>query len=305
MSNSPPSGSATHTSQSRTRRGFLGTAALLGGAALSGCLGSAPSRNEPSTDVDLPDSVANAAFARTRNDDRFTLQYRWRNGGEWEVEFDVPIAEYEATVTASRSLASVLDDAFDSDVCRALATSISQSLDDAGIENPLNRVRVVTSFVRALQYATDEMGTGKKEYPKFAIETLVENEGDCEDFATLFAGIFSAPEFDLDPELIVIPGHTGIGLSASALGIGEADVRDEGMTAEDGGVPTLTVDGEKFLYVDPTYPVPLGVVPEPYRGYDVVATYDGHWNIHDQHALASHLKQSVMGEGISDPSKYL
>lgn len=307
MSNSPPSDSAPQSNPSTTRRGFLGTAALLGSAAVTGCLGSAPRRDDSRIDVDLPDSVSNAAFARTRTDGQYRLQFRWRNGGEWQVEFDVPISEYEATVTASRTLSSVIDDAYENDACRALATSIDESLDAANVDDPLDRVRVATSFVRALQYATDAMGTGKKEYPKYAVETLVENEGDCEDFAAIFAGIFAAPEFDLAPELLVIPGHTGIGLSAAALGLtGSAgNASDSGPASESADVPTHCIDGTEYLYVDPTYPVGLGVVPKPYREYDVVATYDGHWTVHDQHALASHLGQSVMGEGISDPTKYL
>ena len=304
MSPTPPSNSTDQRKHQTTKRGFLGSAALLAGAAVTGCLGSGPSSQTPEPTADLPASVANPRFVRTREDDRFKLRFKWFNAIEWSVELDVPVAEYESRVTATRSLAAVLDDALACENCRSLAGGIGRAFDDAGMTDPLNRVRIATSFVRALQYVPDDQGTGSKEYPRFTVETLVENEGDCEDFAAVFAGIFASPVFDLDPKLVVLPGHTGIGLSAKALGIegsGDPDTESDG---GDSGLQTLTVDDEELLYIDPTYPVGLGVVPEPYREYDVVATYDGDWRIQDHQALATHIRRSVLGEGISDPSKY-
>lgn len=304
MSPTPPSDSTDQRKPQTTRRGFLGSAALLAGAAFTGCLGSGPSSPTPEPTADLPASIADPRFVRTREGDQFRLRFKWFNAIEWSVEFDVPVAEYENRVTATRSLATVLDDALACENCRSLAGGMSRALDDAGMTDPLNRVRIATSFVRALQYVPDEEATGSKEYPRFTAETLVENEGDCEDFAAVFAGIFASPAFDLDPKLVILPGHTGIGVSAKALGI---EASDDDATESDGtesGLQTLTVDGEELLYIDPTYPVGLGVVPEPYREYDVVATYDGNWRIQDHQALATHIRQSVLGEGISDPSKY-
>lgn len=304
MSPTPPSNSTDQRKRQTTRRGFLGSAALLAGAAFTGCLGSGPSSPTPEPIADLPASVADPRFVRTREDDWFRLQFKWFNAIEWNVAFDVPVAEYESRVTATRSLAAVFDDALACENCRSLAASIGRAIDDAGVTDPLNRVRVATSFVRALQYVPDDEATGSKEYPRFAVETVVENKGDCEDFAVVFAGIFGSPVFDLDPKLVILPGHTGIGLSAKALGIegsGDPDAESDGVES---GLPTLTVDGEELLYIDPTYPVGLGIVPEPYREYGVVATYDGDWRIEDHQALATHIRRSVLGEGISDPSKY-
>lgn len=306
---SPPaiSDSSTQQQHTTTRRGLLGKAAVLGSAAVaSGCLGSRPSTSETQQVVDLPASVARTRFARSRDTDRFDLRYHWYNGREWRVDFEVPVGLYEDRVSASRSLSAIIDDAVDSEVSRTLASRIAAALDEAGVRNPLNRVRVVTSFVRALRYVRDEDTTESKEYPRFVAETLVENKGDCEDFAAIFAGVFAAPPFDADPKFVVLPGHTGIGLSLDALGLDGDDHGGSQASSDDasGVLPTLSVDDEELLYVDPTYPVGLGVVPEPYREYNVVATYDDGWRVHDPQAFGVHVRQSVIGEGISDPSKY-
>ena len=43
------------------------------------------------------------------------------------------------------------------------------------------------AFVQSLPYTSDSVTTGHDEYPRFPIETLVDDGGDCEDTSILFA----------------------------------------------------------------------------------------------------------------------
>ena len=49
------------------------------------------------------------------------------------------------------------------------------------------RVSFVLAFIQSLPYTSDSVTSGHDEYPRFPLETLVDNGGDCEDTAILFA----------------------------------------------------------------------------------------------------------------------
>ena len=69
--------------------------------------------------------------------------------------------------------------------------------------NKESQVNFVLAFVHSITY-TDDLLTGFNEYYKSAIETLGDEEGDCEDSSILFASILSGLRFEL--ALIVFPG---------------------------------------------------------------------------------------------------
>lgn len=274
-----------------TRRRLLQTAGILGTGALAGCLGSGPGGDTTSSASDLPESASMESFTRLAQPDSYQLQYRMQAlRDEPLLGLDVEKEQYGEALEASRSITDTFDEALESELSTRLAATLGETLDDAGIEDTVSRVAVVAEFVRGFEYVTDTAGTGSTEYPKYIVETLVENEGDCEDFANVIAGVYANQPFDLDPALIVYPGHVGIGLDAAAFGP---------------AVEATVKPGEKeYLYVDSTHDVDLGVVPEEIRDSDVIATYDGGWTLHDVGAFVNHVKESVT-KGYSDPSKYL
>jgi len=53
--------------------------------------------------------------------------------------------------------------------------------------NSFDKVSFVLAFVQSLPYTSDSVTTGHDEYPRFPIETLVDDGGDCEDTSILFA----------------------------------------------------------------------------------------------------------------------
>ena len=89
--------------------------------------------------------------------------------------------------------------------------------------NDRETVEFIASFVQHFNYR----GDGKYEYPRFPVETLVEQGGDCEDTAVLLAALLRSLGYEailLSPE-----GHMGVGLAVQGeiKGIG---VSHDGLT---------------------------------------------------------------------------
>jgi hypothetical protein len=77
-------------------------------------------------------------------------------------------------------------------------------------------LEVVISFVQNLHYLTDDT-TGFDEYPKFPVESLVDEGGDCEDTSILLAHLLEA--MDINTALLNLPGHMAIGVEVNASGV--------------------------------------------------------------------------------------
>ena len=77
-------------------------------------------------------------------------------------------------------------------------------------------VDFVLSFVQSLPYTLDDVTTGYDEFRRYAIETLIEGGGDCEDTTILVAAILRG--LGESTALIFTPGHIAIGVSGNFTG---------------------------------------------------------------------------------------
>ncbi|MCD6407807.1 hypothetical protein J7L87_02000 [bacterium] len=81
--------------------------------------------------------------------------------------------------------------------------------------NTYEEVDFVLSFVQSvISYAYDEEDGReviKGEYPKYPLETLVEQKGDCEDFSILGAALLKSMGYDVG--LILLLRHCALGIS--------------------------------------------------------------------------------------------
>ncbi|HSV48670.1 MAG TPA: hypothetical protein VLH35_00005 [Candidatus Acidoferrales bacterium] len=78
-----------------------------------------------------------------------------------------------------------------------------------------DQVSFVLAFVQSLPYTSDSVTTGYDNYPRFPVETLVDDGGDCEDTAILFATITLILGYDtvyINPE-----GHLAVGVLGNDL----------------------------------------------------------------------------------------
>lgn len=64
-------------------------------------------------------------------------------------------------------------------------------------------------FVESMTYQYDIDYNSNKEYPKYAIETIIDKRGDCEDTSFLMASIFEA--LNVDTVLLLYSDHMAIG----------------------------------------------------------------------------------------------
>ena len=89
--------------------------------------------------------------------------------------------------------------------------------------NAERRANFVLAFVQELPYRFDIEATGYDDYPKTAIETLVEGEGDCEDTSILLASILRQMGFEV---ALILPlprtpkeqGHAAVGVKGNFAG---------------------------------------------------------------------------------------
>ena len=95
-----------------------------------------------------------------------------------------------------------------------------------------DHVDFVLSFVQALPYTLDDVTTGYDEFRRYAIETLIEGGGDCEDTTILVAAILRG--LGKSTALIFTPGHIALGVSGNFTGT------------------SLTHNGTKYYYCETT-----------------------------------------------------
>ena len=98
--------------------------------------------------------------------------------------------------------------------------------------NRQDRVDFVLSFVQSLPYTLDDVTTGYDEFRRYAIETLIEGGGDCEDTTILVAAILRG--LGEKTALIFTPGHIALGVSGDYTGA------------------SLTYNGVKYFYCETT-----------------------------------------------------
>ncbi len=94
------------------------------------------------------------------------------------------------------------------------------------------RIDFVLSFVQSLPYTLDDVTTGYDEFRRYAIETLIDGGGDCEDTTILVAAILRG--LGEKTALIFTPGHIALGVSGNFTGT------------------SATYNGTKYYYCETT-----------------------------------------------------
>jgi predicted transglutaminase-like cysteine proteinase len=112
-------------------------------------------------------------------EDRCT-DYAW-------VTMGVSLDAYSARRNGAHDSIQEIIDTSHSDLA-PLARALEQLFEDKGITSPAHKLGYVQGLVQAVQYAKDS-STGFTEYPKYAVEFLVDEQGDCDDAAVTASGL--------------------------------------------------------------------------------------------------------------------
>jgi hypothetical protein len=176
------------------------------------------------------------------------IVYRWTYLGQNTLRMPYPDVLYEYYQGLDRV---VIDDyalyVFDfyDELYGDWLTERLGTLADSRIDEDL--VNFVASFVQKMEYALDDEDDESCEYPRYPVDMLVDQQGDCEDKAILTASILDALGFNVS--LLRLPNHMAVGVHL----------------AED-AVPYPYYIKEYYYLETTRFPSPLGRIPPEYSG---------------------------------------
>jgi hypothetical protein len=173
--------------------------------------------------ITAPALFARPAASQTEPSAQFyDKRYAWDyDGRHWTWNISIPSALYEAykdvpvsTRThngpAGYGFLTTTQDYY----VKMLTDKLNESANDMGYGS-YDKVSFVLAFVQSLPYTSDNVTEGYNEYPRFPIETLVDDGGDCEDTSILFATITLIMGFGT--VYINPPDHYAVGILGNNL----------------------------------------------------------------------------------------
>ena len=132
-----------------------------------------------------------AVFAQS---DSYHEDFSWSyKGNDWTWSLDIPQSLYEAyksVPVSTRTKNGLAGYGFLTTTNDVYIKMVADKLEEAAAKEnyePYDQVSFVLAFVQSLPYTSDQVTSGYDEYPRFPLETLVDNGGDCEDTSILFA----------------------------------------------------------------------------------------------------------------------
>lgn len=140
--------------------------------------------------------------------------YSWEyHGSEWTWEINIPQSIYdyykELPRPPTRNYSVYVTHPWDDKFEESLASEIQRIAEEKGFSD-LEKVEFAISFVQSLPYTVDSVTSPYDEYPRYPVETLVDNGGDCEDTSILLASILDTMGYGV--VLIGFPTHLGVGV---------------------------------------------------------------------------------------------
>lgn len=223
----------------------------------------APSEQPPTPPptVGLPEVIEGGE----QSTELITRNYVWVYGGkEWTWELQIPQSLYDyyqgiprpPTPNYSVYVTHPSDDKF----IELLVLEFKRVAQEEGFSD-LQKVGLATSFVQSLPYTADSVTKTCDEYPRYPIETLVDNGGDCEDTSILTASLLYQLGYAVI--LIIFPDeHCAVGVLGGEGIYGTYFKHNEG----------------NYFYLETTNTGwGIGMIPEEYEGakariFDMVPT---------------------------------
>ncbi len=168
----------------------------------------------------------------------FEVNYSWNYGeGCWTYSLKIPKPAYDYYKTVDREKISnysyYVTDTTDDEYLTSLAEKFKEAAEEENYSD-LDMVKNIILFVQNLNYVDDKVDTGYDEYPKFPLETLTDEGGDCEDSAILLASLLR--ELGYGTVLIQFPDHMAVGVKGEESILGSY----------------YEMDGIRYYYVETT-----------------------------------------------------
>lgn len=150
----------------------------------------------------------------TEENGYFSVSYQWNYSGRtftyrdrisksfysyYRNRLRVPPFAYETFVEEPN------DDAWVSDIAKKLWNTEPLFSEE-------KKLNLLLSFVQAVPYVSDEESVGRRDYPKYPVETIVDKGGDCEDKSILFASLCRALGYKVVLLLYAKEEHFAVGV---------------------------------------------------------------------------------------------
>jgi hypothetical protein len=144
--------------------------------------------------ISVPMVLPRQAAAQT--DGYYNKSFAWDyNGKHWTWNLSIPQSLYDAykeVPVSTRTRDGPAGYGFLTTTQDYYVKTLAQKLNETATQqgyNSYDQVSFVLAFVQSLPYTSDNVTEGYNEYPRFPIETLIDDGGDCEDTSILFASL--------------------------------------------------------------------------------------------------------------------
>ncbi len=151
------------------------------------------------------------------NGPTYQIKHIWPyRGSTWRYKTEISKSAYEyfsgleRTSDYSEYVYNNIDDNWMIDLAEQFENVAKQKEWDK-----FRKIEFVLSFVQNLEYTSDKVTTGYDQYPRYSIETIVEQKGDCEDTSILFTSIAKAMNFGTALIVLKDKSHMGAGIRIS------------------------------------------------------------------------------------------
>ena len=181
-----------------------------------------------------------------------TRSYGWDyDGKQWTWELQIPVGLYdyykEMPRSATKNYSVYVTHPLDDEYIERLAVTIKDAA-DKNRYSEYKTVELAAAFVQNLPYNPDLETTSYDEYPRYPVEILVDEGGDCEDTSILLAAILDSMGYGV---VLVKPSHH------LAVGV----LCEEGMPGR-----YYPYKGGSYYYLETTDPGwSIGELPQNYR----------------------------------------
>lgn len=164
------------------------------------------------------DTIRHDRYERINVEGEYLL--RFTGGGAfsgWSAGFTASkVGHVEAKLEArTYDYAGYARTALDDGTADALGSILNDAAEANGFTGAREKVEFLIDFVQSLPYVPDDVSSGRDEYPKYVIETLVEAGGDCEDSSILLASLLRSASFGYGTVLLLLPGHMAVGVKGA------------------------------------------------------------------------------------------
>jgi len=173
--------------------------------------------------------------------------YQWDfKGRSWTYTAEIPGSTYDYFADKKRVgdyseyVLNTNDDALMGDLANLFIEEAQANSWDESYYIPF-----ALSFVQSMPYTSDDITTGYDEYPRYPVETIVDEGGDCEDTSILFASIVREMGYEVALFYLEDDEHMAAGVLISQSSIDNWDKK----------YPLTyytATDGKKYAYCETT-----------------------------------------------------